>query len=334
MIDIHSHGLGGLDTRTENPDDILRIADLHGAAGTDAIMLTIYPQPIDTMRANLLAVKGAMECQSSEFGVPRLRRDKRSSEEGAGEKRIGEDRSPACLESRITNYRSRPLSTGEVVTKAPARILGAHLEGPFLNPLRAGALDAASFLTPSAYDLDRLLDGFEEIVGIITVAPELPGALNLIRSLTDKGIIAGMGHSDATFAEAEAGYHAGARGVTHLFNAMRGFHHREPGLAGFALRNADIYVEIIADPFHLHEEALELIFSVKGHDRIMIVSDSVKETGTRSPEAGLSDAQDRLRGGSLTLRQSSDRLLGLGYDKGFVARVTSSNQRHYLKLRG
>jgi N-acetylglucosamine-6-phosphate deacetylase len=135
-----------------------------------------------------------------------------------------------------------------------------------------GALDAASFLDPDEGSLKKLIEGYEDIVKIITIAPELQGALKLIKNISDAGIIASMGHSDALYADAEAGHRAGARGITHLFNAMRGIHHREPGLAGYGLMNKDIYIEFIADPFHLDAGMIEFILSAKNQDRIIIVS--------------------------------------------------------------
>src|SRR4030043_1406372 len=165
---------------------------------------------------------------------------------------------------------------GEVAL--PSRIIGGHLEGPFLNPSRCGSLNAASFIDPTEYKFKELIEGFEDIVKIITIAPEINGAIRLIKKMSDKGIIVSMGHSDATYAEAEAGFNAGAMGITHIFNAMRGFHHREPGLAGFGLLNQDIYIEVIADTYHLHPKTLELIFKTKNHNRIIIISDTVKES--------------------------------------------------------
>ena len=130
-----------------------------------------------------------------------------------------------------------------------AEILGVNLEGPFLNPSFAGALDARAFLSPSERSYRDITEGFEDIVRIITIAPELDGSLPLIRFLADRGVIVSMGHTNATFSEAEAAHGQGARGITHLFNAMRPYHHREPGAVGFGLLSRDIYVELICDPF-------------------------------------------------------------------------------------
>jgi N-acetylglucosamine-6-phosphate deacetylase len=155
-----------------------------------------------------------------------------------------------------------------------------------------------------------------------------------------------MGHSDATFSEAEAGFHAGARGITHIFNAMRSFYQREPGIAGFGLINKDIYIEVIADPFHLHPKTLELIFRVKNHEKIVIVSDSVKETNSppSSPYKGglrrrarkiakaVTDAHGKLQGGSMTIAKSSQRLIRMGFDERIIMNCITRNPAKYLSV--
>ncbi len=293
IIDIHTHGIGGFDTRTSDPEDIIRIAQIQGASGVTAIIPTVYPDVIEVMRKNIMAVKAAMEMQ----------------------------RSKAAGDSS-----SLPAPPPE------AAILGVNLEGPFLNPVKCGALKSSSFIEPNEANLERLIDGFEDIVKIITIAPELNGSLKLIKKMSDIGIIAGMGHSDATYAEAEAGFNAGARGITHLFNAMRGIHHREPGIAGFGLLNKDIYIEVIADPYHLNEKTLELIFRTKNPDGIILVSDSVKETKTPDVNHGhgVMDDDGRLQGGFQTLAESAQRLIGRGYDKEMIAGCIDRNPCNYF----
>lgn len=212
-----------------------------------------------------------------------------------------------------------------------SRIIGIHLEGPFLNPTKCGAMAARSFLQPNEYNLKKLIDGFEDIVKIITIAPEMDGAVKLIRRIADMGIIVGMGHSDATYAEAEEGFNAGASGIVHIFNAMRGFHHREPGIAGFGLMNKDIYIEVIADPFHLHEEITRLIFKIKNPERIIIISDTEKNAKTEPHPHGIRNRENRLLGGSMTIQESSERLIQLGLDKDIIMKAISENPERYLQ---
>jgi N-acetylglucosamine-6-phosphate deacetylase len=167
-------------------------------------------------------------------------------------------------------------------------------------------------------------------VKIITVAPELDGAANLIRSITDTGIIVSMGHSDATYSEAETGFNAGAKGITHIFNALRGIHHREPGIAGFGLTNPHVCIEVIADPFHLHPKTIELIFGIKKPDKIIIVSDSVKKSQTGIAAQGIANSTGRLLGGSMAITESAKYLIGLGFQKDIIDRCISGNPEKYL----
>jgi len=283
IIDIHTHGIGGYDTRKATEEAILRMAEIHGSSGVSAILPTIYPDTIQVMRENMMVVKRAMDIKG-----------------GGGD--------------------------------SPAAVLGVHLEGPFLNPEKCGALNAAIFIEPTEHQLNELLDGLEDVVKIITIAPELAGATRVIRKISDRGIIASMGHSDATYSEAETGFHAGARGITHIFNAMRGLHHREPGIAGFGLLNQDIFIEVIADPFHLNPKTLDLIFRIKNPDRIILISDSVKGTKTSECEKGqgVVDDSGRLQGGAMTIAESSQRLIELGFDEGTIRKCISKNPEIYL----
>ena len=319
IIDLHTHGIAGFDTRTTDPGAMLRIAEIQGRAGVSEIVLSIYPAPLDVMRGQTAAVKAAMARQC------------------AGQ----------------------------------ARIIGAHLEGPFLNPLMAGALDPGSFIPPGEGAFRELTEGCEDVVRIVTIAPEMDGAVRLIRQMADAGIKVNMGHSNATYAEAEAGFRAGARGITHLFNAMRGFHHREPGLAGFGLLNKDVYVEFIGDLVHLHPKGVELILRLKDAGKVVLVSDSVRGTDI-SGHTGLHSKVHRggdeeptqayavvrqgerrgankdgakkatwyktapvekgiLSGGSLTVVDAGRRLMEAGFDEDYVVRSMTENPRAFLE---
>ena len=221
-----------------------------------------------------------------------------------------------------------------------AVILGANLEGPFVNPRRKGALgpvdrlqEEGVFMTPSIDNLKRLLEGFEDMVKVITVAPELPGGPQLIEYCVDLGIIVNMGHSEATFEQAREGASAGAKGVTHLFNAMSGLHHREPGLAGYALMDDDLYVELIADGVHVHPEMVRLALKLKPADKVLLVSDSLGQAKTPShPEPSPLYLPDgiTLAGGGLTLTECAHRLVLLGVPEDSARKFASENPQKYL----
>ena len=321
IIDIHTHGIGGFDTRSNTVDDILRIAEIHGASGVSEIVLSIYPAPIEAMRHQMELVRQAMEKQGQGAWVTGPGSKVQGERPKASDIALGEDKELGpCHASRVTRH-------GAI----QARILGVHLEGPFLNPARCGALDPACFTDPDEYAAHELLDGFEGMIKMVTIAPERQRALAFIKNVTELGIVASMGHSDATYAEAEAGFRAGARGITQLFNAMRAFHHREPGLAGFGLLNKDLYVEVVADPFHLHNRAIGLIFKMKKPDKIVLVSDSVKETKTVD-DGRVVDASGRLQGGAMTVPESAQRLIQQGFDESIIAAAITINPRQYLML--
>ncbi|GAB4486419.1 MAG: N-acetylglucosamine-6-phosphate deacetylase [Thermodesulfovibrionales bacterium] len=214
---------------------------------------------------------------------------------------------------------------------AAATILGVHLEGPFLNPSFAGALEKTAFLRPTVSALAQLLSGYEDIVRVITLAPELPGALKVIEKAASQGIRVNMGHSGATFRQALEGRKAGASGISHIFNAMRPFHHREPGLAGLGLFDQELYVEVIADGVHLHPCTLGIIFRMKRLDRIIIVSDSV--AGKRAGKAAVYARKGLLAGSALPLRGAAKLLQSIGVPDAEIVEATVDNPLRYLGLR-
>ena len=163
-----------------------------------------------------------------------------------------------------------------------ATVVGLHVEGPFLNPRRVGALPPASLRAPSRDDLDRLLDAGGGAIRMMTIAPELPGAFGLIERLVERGVVASIGHSEASFEEASDGIRAGAAKATHVFNAMRPFAHRDPGVVGALLAHPSVVAELVADGHHVHPGALALVLRACGPGRIALVTDNV-------PQAGLPD---------------------------------------------
>lgn len=212
-----------------------------------------------------------------------------------------------------------------------AEIAGLHLEGPFLNPEYAGALDSRHFMAATTDNLFSLIDGYEEIIRIITISPELPGALELISRCRELGIKVNMGHSGATFSQAESAKEAGATGTTHIFNAMRPLHHREPGLAGFALTDPETYVEVIADGVHLDLWTLKLILRNKPLDLIIAVSDSV--SCKKRAGKGAAKAEDgSLLGGGAPLSYCLPVLKGAGLSEEEIHLLVSENPIRYLGL--
>ena len=163
-----------------------------------------------------------------------------------------------------------------------AQVIGAHLESNFINPEYKGAQPADYLYRPSSEDGASILRAIErsrENVSIVTLAPELDGAMNMIRSLAEAGVRVSLGHSGATFDIAAAAVDAGARHATHLFNRMPPLHHREPGLAGAVLVREELTAEIICDGVHVHSPMIQVALAAKGADRIMAITDGTAASG-------------------------------------------------------
>jgi N-acetylglucosamine-6-phosphate deacetylase len=187
---------------------------------------------------------------------------------------------PTLVSGTAAAYRAGAAAVRAIAKEMGARRLGLHLEGPLLSAARVGAHDPAAIAGASAA-LDSVLDELvaDDELRVLTVAPERPGALAIVRRLRDAGVVASLGHTDATFAEFVAGIDAGASLVTHLYNTMRGFQHREPGSVGAALTDDRVTVGLIADGVHVHAAALNLALRAKGWERVVLVTDAVSATG-------------------------------------------------------
>ena len=200
-----------------------------------------------------------------------------------GYRRAGE----ALLETGVTSYLPTFISAPEddlvaalaavpVIAEGP-RILGVHLEGPFLAPSRLGTHPPEARRDPDPALLERLLAAGP--IRLVTLAPELAGADALIELLHDHGITVSCGHTNATAEEAEAAFELGVRTVTHLFNAMRPFRHRDPGIAGAALARDDVIVQIILDGVHLAPETARIVWRA-ATGRLALVTDAFAGAGT------------------------------------------------------
>lgn len=185
-----------------------------------------------------------------------------------------------------------------------AEPLGFNLEGPFLSPDRRGAHEASALRLPSDLAPAELAT-LESGLRVITVAPELPGALELIGRLGDRGVIVSLGHSAATLDVARAGFAAGARSTTHLFNAMSGVDHRDPGLAVAALSDDTVYAELIADGLHVHPALWPIITRAKPAERLLLVSDALPIAGLGDGLTTLGRLQVEVRDGRATLTGTS-----------------------------
>jgi N-acetylglucosamine-6-phosphate deacetylase len=269
-----------------------------------------------------IAVPGFVDLQVNGFGgVDFLDAD------SAAYRRAGD----ALLETGVTAYLPTLITSTEQqlvasLAEVPAgasrpRILGVHLEGPFLSPSRLGTHEAAARRDPDPHLLERLLAAGP--VRLMTLAPELPGADLLIDRLLDAGVAVSLGHSDATAAQANRAFDRGARSVTHLFNAMRPFFHRDPGIVGAALARDDVIVSVIVDGNHLADETVQVVARA-ARGRVALISDAIAAAGVADGPSSLGDVDvlvhegtvrgpdGQLAGSVLTMIEAVRNLHGLG----------------------
>lgn len=187
-----------------------------------------------------------------------------------------------------------------------ARVLGAHMEAPFLNAAKCGAQRPECLCDPSWEAFLDMVDGDPAAVKIMTMAPELPGAEAFIRQATEAGVNISLGHTAASAENAHGAASWGANHVTHTFNAQPALHHREPGLTGATLVDDRLYAEFISDGVHLHDDIVKLICRAKGAQRAVAITDAMEAAGMPDGEYALGgqpvivkDGQARLKNGTL-----------------------------------
>jgi N-acetylglucosamine-6-phosphate deacetylase len=207
-----------------------------------------------------------------------------------------------CLASLVTE--PIPELAKQIAALVPlvesGALAGVHLEGPFLAAARCGAHDPALLRAPAPDDVATLLDAGRGAVRMVTVAPELPGAPDAIRQVVDGGAVAAIGHTDATYDEARAGLAAGATVGTHLYNAMRPLHHREPGVIT-ALLDSDVALELVVDNIHIHPALVSWTCRVAAAGRIALITDAIAA-------AGVGDGEYLLGALDVTVRDGVARL--------------------------
>ncbi|MFS8102188.1 N-acetylglucosamine-6-phosphate deacetylase [Lentzea alba] len=255
-----------------------------------------------------LAVPGLVDLQVNGFaGVDFLNADAEAfAHAGAGLARTG------VLAYQPTLITSRPEQTIAAITAADkarmnggARILGVHLEGPFLSPQRPGTHPVELLRAPDVALVRRLLAAGP--VTQVTLAPELSGALEVVTECVRAGVLVSCGHSNATAAQAHAAFDRGARLVTHLFDTMRPFTHRDPGIVGAALTRDEVLLGLIADPSHLAQETIRLAFQA-APGRIVLVTDALAACGQPDGHYQLGEVEFDVVGG--VARRADGTLVG------------------------
>jgi len=319
FIDVHVHGGDGADAMDADVDGLRRMARFHARHGVTALLPTTWSAPPPALEAAVVAIA-----------------------EAAG-----------------------PVQGG-------ATILGAHLEGPWINPARAGAQDPAGIRPPDPAEARRLLDicpgspaapfssdspspspfagqprssASRGVVRLVALAPEMPGAEEVVRECRERGVVVAAGHTEANWGEMVAAVAAGVRQVTHTFNAMGGLGHREPGTAGAALALPELRCELIADGHHVHPGAMAVLARAKGPEGVVLISDAVRAAGLPDGDVDLGGrtaqhccgavrlADGRLAGSVLTLDVALGRFAAAtGWDRPDLARAAAGNAADALGL--
>ena len=317
FIDVHVHGGGGADAMDADPDGLRRLARFHAAHGVTALLPTTWSAPAAALESAVGAIAEALG----------------------------------------------PVEGG-------ATVLGAHLEGPWINPARAGAQDPAGIRPPDLAEARRLLairpgpaarrpppagaggagagggpGGPGGVVRMVALAPEMPGADDLIRECAGRGVVVAAGHTEASWDDMVAATRAGVRHVTHTFNAMAGLGHREPGAAGAALALPELRCELIADGHHVHPGAMAVLARAKGPTGVVLISDAVRAAGLPEGDVDLGGrtaqhccgavrlADGRLAGSVLTLDVALRNFAAAtGWDWPDLARAAAGNAAAALGL--
>jgi N-acetylglucosamine-6-phosphate deacetylase len=230
-------------------------------------------------------------------------------------------------------------------TEVPrAEVLGIHFEGPFISKQRRGVHPAEWIQLPSAETLSRFLKAAAGNARILTIAPEVLGAAPCIDAAREAGLVVSMGHTDATYEQARAAMARGARSATHVYNAMRPFTHRDPGVIGAVLTSPDVNAELIADGVHVEEAAMKLLLMAKGAAHVTLVSDGLSATGMPDGKYMLGslevivsggicrNAEGTLAGSTLTLDCALRNIVALGASLTDAVRMLTLNPATLLGI--
>ena len=260
----------------------------------------------------------------------------------AAHRAAGTDQMVASLVSLPIERTREQLAVIREAMAEDASLLGAHLEGPFLAPERKGAHDPAALTVPDRETVSALLEAGDGILRQITIAPELPGALDAIERFVDAGVTVAVGHTQADAALTREAFDRGARLVTHAFNAMHGVMGREVGPAGAALADERVHVEVIADGIHLDPTLVATLFRA-APGRVVLVTDAMAAAASADGTYGLGSLEvevrdgralvagtDTLAGSTLTLARAVDVCVEAGVSRDDAVAAASTVARRAL----
>lgn len=261
-VDLHIHGSSGYDVMDDAPEALPAIERLLARHGVTTYLPTTVTAPIENTLRALERLAHAIE--------------------------KSEPASAPATEHKNADRKSRALP------------LGIHLEGPFISHARRGVHPSENLLAPRLETFERFWQAARGRIRMMTIAPELDGALELIATAAARGVCVSVGHSDADFAANERGIAAGARHATHTFNAMRPLGHRDPGIVGAVLTDARVSADIIADGVHLDPSVVKLFARAKGPEQAVLITDAIAATGMPDGRYRLGSIEVDVIGGQCT----------------------------------
>lgn len=311
FIDVHIHGAVGVDTMAASAAGLRRVAEFLARHGVTAWLPTLVPGPAEQYRRAVDAISELMQEQGSGFAPLALNADKM----------------PA-------------LPAGQ------ARVLGVHYEGPFVNSEQCGALHRQHFrIYAGPGDLEALPTVRKEnAIHMMTLAPEIDGAIDLIGELHRRGWIISIGHTRATAGVLDRAKQAGARHMTHFMNAMAPLHHRAPGPVGWGLLHDEVTCDLIADGVHVDPQILKLIIRNKTAQRISLISDAIAAAGLGDGNYEIwgekiavrngrtQNARGSIAGSVITMLDAAHMMSSLGVSEIEVARMASLNPAQLLGI--
>ena len=299
FVDVHIHGAGGHDVMEATPAALDCITSTVARYGTTSILATTVTASVDETCRSLQGIAEYIRAHEKRENIePNIQ---------PNVERSAEQQSPAPGAADLA-----------------AEILGIHLEGPFISKARRGVHPPDAIARPSVEILEKFRAASDGLIRIITLAPEIPGALDLIRYAVSHGIVAAIGHTDANFEQTQAAIQAGARHSVHFYNAMRPFSHRDPGVIGAILTEPDVTAEVIADGIHVAGPAIQVLLGTKGFDTVLLASDATAATGMPDGNFRLGNfevivkdgvcrnAEGKLAGSTLTLDRALRYIVALG----------------------
>jgi N-acetylglucosamine-6-phosphate deacetylase len=335
LIDVHVHGGGGFDLMTDDPEQVRGYARWIAGRGVTSFLVSTsgrdHAEIVRRLRALAQVVDrgdsgGSSSRATHEQGTSNA--DSRGLKDRALDDDGDEDASnagPRGLKDRAlrddgdadaANLDSRGLNDGapggdgaEALTAPAARVAGFHLEGPYINPVRKGAFPPPWLRAPSASEYGELLAASGGALRQMTLAPELDGGDALVDAVVASGVVAAIGHTDATYDEAMASIGRGVTHATHCYNAMRPFGHRDPGVLGAVMTSDGVTAELIGDGAHVDFAAARVLIRAKGARNVVLITDGMPLAGTPDGAGEWEGQRIRVEGGK-AVRVSDGTIIG------------------------